>query len=326
MMEVIKAGLSSTIQDYGRFSHAHLGVGKAGAIDGVSLHLANRLVGNPGNTAALEMVILTPVKVRFHRDCWIAVTGSNCAININDRAQGWHGWRIHIKKGETVELKPTHNSGMYCYLAVSGGFDTPRIMDSYSTDIKNHLGGHKKDGSTLSDGDLIPIAKEQPVITHAIGVRAFNRTFISTTISVLKGPEYEQFSKDSRRVFWAELWRISNNSNRMGTRLEGAILTRDITTDMRSQGVFEGVIQVPPNGQPLILAAECQSTGGYPRIAVIPQAELWKLAYIATRQRVRFKLIDDAEANRRLQVQQQYLNTVESMLQLSKTAFGGYYE
>lgn len=314
MMEVIQPGILSSIQDYGRLSYAKMGVGKAGAIDGVSLHLANRLVGNPGNYPALEVSVMTPTKFLFHADTWISVTGSNCTIIIDGRGQGFHGWRTFIRKGQTVELRPAHNSGMYSYLAVAGGFDTPVVMGSYSTDVKNRLGGHKGNGAVLRKGDYLDIKAPEHEITEAIGVRAFSRTYISSVIYVLKGPEFDQFDTDSQTRFFTDEWEISSNSNRMGIRLEGEGLVRDSPQEMRSQGVFEGVIQVPPSGQPLVLAAECQSTGGYPRIAVIPQAELWKLAYLPARKKVTFQLIDEERALEKLQVQQQYLASVEYWL------------
>lgn len=326
MMEVINPGILTTVQDYGRFSYARMGVGKSGAIDGVSLHLANRLVGNPGNTPALEVSVMTPVKFLFHQDSWISVTGSNCTIIIDGRAQGWHGWRTFIKKGQTVELKPAYNSGMYSYLAVAGGFDTPEVMGSFSTDIKNRLGGHKGDGSPLQKGDRLNIKVPSEKIIQAVGVRAFSRTYISTTIFVLKGPEFHQFDAASQARFCEEEWEISSNSNRMGIRLEGEGLVRDKALEMRSQGVFEGVIQVPPSGQPLVLAAECQSTGGYPRIAVIPQAELWKLAYLPARKKVQFKFINETRAQEKLQVQQQYLESVEYILAQPQRNQEVYYE
>lgn len=321
MMEVLNPGILSSIQDYGRFSYAQMGVGKAGAIDGVSLHLANRLVGNPGNTPALEVSIVTPVKFRFHRATWIAVTGSNCTIVIDGQSQGWHGWRTYIRRGQIVELKPAHNSGMYSYLAVEGGFDITPVMGSCSADIKNRLGGHKGNGSPLAKGDRLNFKDSSYAITHAVGVRAFSRTYISSTVSVLKGPEFEQFDAQSQQRFFMQEWEIGSNSNRMGVRLEGEALVRDRPEEMRSQGVFEGVIQVPPSGQPLVLAAECQSTGGYPRIAVIPQAELWKLAYLPARKKVQFVLIDEAEAREKLEIQQQYLRNVEYILRLPQPCF-----
>lgn len=326
MMEVITPGILSSIQDYGRLSYAQMGVGKAGAIDGVSLHLANRLVGNPGNTPAIEASIISPVKFLFHEDSWIAITGSNCTIIIDGKSQGWHGWRTLIKRGQTVELKPAHNSGMYSYLAVSGGFNVPKTLGSCSTDLKNRLGGHKEDGSSLQKGDRLTFNKPSYQLTHAVGVRAFSKTYISTSVSVLKGPEYEQFDECSKARFFSQEWEVSSNSNRMGIRLEGEALSRQDSVEMRSQGVFEGVIQVPPSGQPLVLAAECQSTGGYPRIAVIPQAELWKLAYLPARKKVQFRLIDDAGAKEKLLVQQQYLRSVEYILDLPMRDYGAYYE
>lgn len=317
MIEVLAPGILSSIQDYGRFSYAQSGVGKAGAIDGVSLHLANRLVGNEGNTPALEISIITPVKLKFHSSTWISVTGSNCVIIIDGHSQGWHGWRTYIHKGQVVELRPTYNSGMYSYLAVAGGFDVAPTMGSCSTDLKNGIGGHKGDGTPLLKGDKLHLNEPFHTITRAIGVRAFSRTYISSTVSVLKGPEFDQFDVNSQKKFFTQEWEVDSNSNRMGIRLKGDPLEFQSVKEMRSQGVFEGVIQVPPDGQPLVLAAECQSTGGYPRVAVIPQAELWKLAYLPARNKVRFLIIDEEEARKKLSIQQQYLNNVEYLLQES---------
>lgn len=317
MMEVINAGAYCAIQDFGRSGYAHLGVGKSGAIDTLSLHLANRLVGNPSQTPAIEIALITAAEFQFNQDCWIAVTGSLCNIFIDHTKQVAHGWRIFIQKGQRVKIKPMQQSGLYCYLAVSGGIIAEPVLGSISTDIKNHLGGLNGDGSRLKAGDHIQLNDSYTNFSHSIGIRSFNKEFLANKIFVLKGPEFEEFTEESQQNFVNQSWEVSSHSNRMGIRLMGESLTRSTTSDLLSQGVFEGVIQVPPNGQPLILTAECQSTGGYPRIAVIPQAELWKLAYLPMRNHLRFEFIDEQEAQAKLQTQKKYLQHIEYMLSLA---------
>lgn len=317
MMEVINAGAYCAIQDFGRFGYAHLGVGKSGAIDTLSLHLANRLVGNLSKTPGIEIALITVTEFQFNQDCWIAVTGSLCNIFINNSKQVEHGWRIFIQKGQKVKIKPTQQSGSYCYLAISGGIIADPVLGSTSTDIKNHLGGLTGNGSRLKSGDHIQLNESYTNFSHSIGIRSYNKDFLANKIFVLKGPEFDQFSEESQHNFINQSWEVSSHSNRMGIRLIGESLSRTTSSDLLSQGVFEGVIQVPPNGQPLILTAECQSTGGYPRIAVIPQAELWKLAYLPMRNHLRFEFIDEQEARDKLYMQKKYLQHIEYMLSLA---------
>src|SRR5699024_384402 len=157
----------------------------------------------------------------------------------------------------------------------------------------------------------LPMTQLCKPISQILGVRL---PHWDNCLRVIDGPEYEQFSTQAHRLFWNSNWRIEASSNRMGFRLLGEPLSRIVQQDILSQGVFSGVIQVPPNGQPIILAAEAQSTGGYPRIGVIIHADLWKLGQARIGHYLRFKSVTIEQARQALVMQQAYLNKIDYMI------------
>jgi biotin-dependent carboxylase-like uncharacterized protein len=304
MIEVLSPGLISSIQDLGRRGFAHMGVSQAGAIDGLSLHLANRLVENPGNTPALEIVI-PPAKFRFLSDTWIALAGADC-VAVLDGKPIRTGWRVQVKAGQELTLTPAVYTGFCTYLAVAGGFDVPQVMGSASTDIKAGYGGIE--GRPVRRGEKLKLGKPFYPIKRGVGIMLPEWT---NKIHALPGPEYAQFSKAAQEQFWEEPWKVTSSSNRMGFRLQGKALTRDNAKDMLSQGAFAGIVQVPPNGQPIILAAEAQSTAGYPRIAVITKADIWKIGQLHVGKAVQFAPSTPEAAMGALKKLQDYLQKIE---------------
>lgn len=173
--------------------------------------------------------------------------------------------------------------GMRSYLAVQGGFDIPVVLGSASTDLKAKFGGFH--GRALRDGDQIPLGKPTRQFDRKVGVR---QLLWGNRIRALPGPEYHEFSPDAQQAFWRTAWKLSPQSNRMGYRLEGRELKRESPRELLSHGVMPGVIQVPPNGQPIVLMADAQTTGGYPRIASVIEADLYHLAQIRLGEPIHF--------------------------------------
>lgn len=279
MIEVLTSGFHTTVQDLGRTGYRHIGVSVSGALDRQALMLANRLVANPDNAAGLEVTAGT-LELKFHRDAWFSLTGADYEIKIGTRGI-WHGWRSKINAGETLTLRGP-KSGMRGYLAVDGGIDVPIALGSRSTLIAAELGGHQ--GRALKAGDHLPLG-EKHSLSKPIG--AVHRAY-SNEVRALPGPEMALFTQQSRKVFWTSEWQVSNDSNRMGARLSGEALDLEQAQSLNSHAVMPGTIQVPPSGQPIVLLADGQTTGGYPKIATVIEADLWKLAQTRPGQKLQF--------------------------------------
>ncbi|WON76068.1 5-oxoprolinase subunit PxpC [Serratia sp. UGAL515B_01] len=281
MLKILRAGIYTTIQDLGRNGFRQLGVSQGGVLDVPAMKIANLLVGNAPDAAGLE-ITLGQFSAEFTRPGWIALTGAGCDAQLDDKPV-WTGWRYPVKKGQRLTLKlPKH--GMRSYLALSGGIAVPKVLGSCSTDIKAGFGGFE--GRQLKEGDSLPLGKSQKLPSRSIGVK---QLLSSNRIRVIPGPEYDEFSVKAQEDFWRTAWQLSPQSNRMGYRLYGSsTLTRTTEREMLSHGLLPGVIQVPHNGQPIVLMADAQTTGGYPRIACVIEADLYHLAQIRLGETIRF--------------------------------------
>ena len=213
----------------------------------------------------------------------------------------WTGWRLRAKAGQRLTLKrPLH--GVRSYLAVAGGIDVPEVLGSSSTDQKAGMGGHE--GRLLRDGDRLRIKTSTRHFTTTQGVK---QLLWGNVIRALPGPEYQEFDEAAKESFWRSPWKISPQSNRMGYRLQGQPLTRTTDRELLSHGLLPGVIQVPGNGQPIVLMNDAQTTGGYPRIACIIEADRYHLAQIPLGQPIHFVQCSLEEALKARQDQQRYL-------------------
>ncbi|WLI78334.1 biotin-dependent carboxyltransferase family protein [Kosakonia sp. H02] len=280
MLKIIRAGIYTSLQGGKRVGLRQFGVSYCGALDGPALQVANALVGNAPDAAALE-ITLGQCEVEFARDCWFALTGAGCEAKLDGEAV-WTGWRFAAKAGQRLVLKrPLH--GVRSYLAVAGGFDLPEVMGSGSTDLKTAIGG--LEGRLLRDGDSLPLGTPACAFRSRQGVK---QLLWNNRIRALPGPEYHEFDNASQAAFWRLPWHINPQSNRMGYRLQGQPLVRKTSRELLSHGLLPGVIQVPSNGQPIVLMNDCQTTGGYPRIACIIEADLYHLAQIRLGQPIHF--------------------------------------
>jgi len=299
MLKIIRAGMYTSVQGGKRLGLRQAGVSYCGALDGPALHIANALVGNDQDAAALEMTF-GQCEVEFGEDGWFALTGADCEARLDGKAV-WTGWRHAVKAGQRLVCKrPLH--GVRSYLAVAGGFAVPKVMGSYSTDLKTGVGG--LEGRLLRDGDTLPLGQPTRQFHARQGVK---QLLWSNRIRALPGPEHQEFDKASLEAFWRLPWHLSPQSNRMGYRLQGQPLARASERELVSHGVLPGVVQVPANGQPIILMNDAQTTGGYPRIACIIEADMYHLAQIPLGQPVHFVQCSLEEALAARREQQRYL-------------------
>ncbi|AJQ98369.1 Allophanate hydrolase 2 subunit 2 [Enterobacteriaceae bacterium bta3-1] len=307
MLNIIRAGLQTTVQDQGRNGLRGQGVSLGGALDAPALYAANLLVGNRGTDAGLE-VTLGECTVEFTREGWMALTGAGCDAYL-DKQRIWTGWNYPVRAGQRLVLHRPKR-GMRSYLAVSGGIDVPQVLGSRSTDLTGGFGG--LDGRKLKDGDVLPLGEVRHVPQKSQGIK---QLLFNNYIRVLPGPEYQEFSPEEQEFFWRTPWHLSPQSNRMGYRLNGHSLRRNSLREMFAHGLLPGVIQVPHGGQPIVLMADAQTTGGYPRIACVIEADLYHLAQIRLGEPIHFIRCTLAEAQQAYKEQKIYLRQLERGLQ-----------
>lgn len=309
MIDVLRAGPLTTVQDLGREAWRDRGISRCGALDDIALAWGNLLVGNPVGAAGLEFT-LGPATLRFTTACCIAVTGTDADATLDGRPlRPW--WRQRVQAGQTLKLAAPRER-MRSYLAVSGGIATAPALGSRSTDLKAGFGG--LDGHALRDGDHLPLGLLAALPSRRVGLRPPDW---DASVRVLVGPEHADFSVAARETFWATHWRLTPQSNRMGYRFAGPELKRVRGAELASHGVLPGVIQVPPSGQPIVLLADAQTTGGYPKIGVVIRADLWKLAQLRLGATLHFTSCSRDEAVAALRERQATLDQLRTALCMS---------
>lgn len=303
MLKILRAGMQTTVQDLGRDGYRQLGVSQSGALDAPALRIANLLVGNDENAAGLE-ITLGQFSVTFTKKGCIALTGAGSHTTLDGQSL-WTGWCYPVKKGQVLTMKMPMR-GMRSYLAVAGGIEVDEVLGSRSTDIKAGFGGFE--GRALKEGDMLSVGKAGKVPTLSCGVK---QLLFGNRIRAIEGPEYHEFSADAREAFWRTAWQLSPQSNRMGYRLHGHELVRETNREMLSHGLVPGVVQVPHGGQPIVLMADAQTTGGYPRIACVIEADLYNLAQIRLGMPVHFVKCTVEEALRARTEQNRFIEQIK---------------
>ncbi|WP_158884400.1 biotin-dependent carboxyltransferase family protein [Amycolatopsis anabasis] len=279
-IEILEPGASALIQDLGRPGHAHLGVPPSGALDVPALRLANRLVGNPEDRAGIESV-LGGLALRARASCTVAVTGPAVRVRAGDREIGSHV-PVHLAAGQVLRIGGP-DTGLRCYLAVSGGIDVPPELGSRSRDVLSEIGP-----PPLRAGDVLPLGTPHGVPAGADTV-APPKLADRLEVPALLGPRDDWFDHAAEQL--AAEWTVAAESNRVGLRLEGPALRRTERrrdTELPSEGVLTGAIQVPPSGRPVVFLADHPTTGGYPVIGVVPERSLPALGQARPGTRVRF--------------------------------------
>jgi biotin-dependent carboxylase-like uncharacterized protein len=315
MIEVLRCGAFTSVQDLGRFGLRHLGVSQAGVLDPIATQQANLLLGNEPNAAVVELTV-GPLQLAFHQDCSVVVTGVDFNTTISTgKASAQQqallpGQPIALKAGMQITLQRPMIPGSRAYVAVSGGVDVPVVLGSRSTDINAGFGGFH--GRVLQTGDVLPIGRFfTPPQRIPYGIRPLAPSHV---LRALPGPDYDAFTADAHQRFWMQAWGISHQSNRMGLRLNGQSLKLTSPLSLLSAGVLPGDVQVPPDGLPIVLSNDAQTIGGYPRIASVIQADLWQLAHLPPLTSVYFQPVTHAVATQACERQSRYLERLTESL------------
>lgn len=326
MIKVLKPGLLTSLQDLGRTGFQKQGVIASGAMDPVAHRIANLLVGNQEDVPTMEVTLAGP-SLRFEKDTLISLCGGELSASIDDDPVKL--WRpVFVKKGSKLRFGQA-KEGSRVYLAVAGGFDVPEIMGSKSTYLRAGLGGFH--GRAVQENDELRVEEASGVakkILASLRKESEGRNFISMDwyvasefipafqeeqpVRVMKGRQYHLFKRESREAFFHEVFKVGSKSDRMGYRLEGPGLYLEKEEDMISEAVALGTVQVPSNGQPIILLADRQTTGGYPKIGQIASVDIPLMAQMKPGEKVRFQEISHDEA------QQLYLERERSIQQLAQ--------
>lgn len=307
MIKIVQTAPLMTVQDAGRPHWRHTGVPATGMMDTLALEAANLLLGNPVDAAGLE-ITFGPVQLRFADNRQIVLMGTDMAAQLLSPGQVVvreylaPGFIHAVPAGHVLSLRAAKVPGQRACLAIAGGIDVPLVLGSRSTDLINGFGG--LDGRALKTGDTLPLGASattsanpspgcvsQPYQGSGVRQRAF-----STTLRTVRATDYDVFDDRAQSALWETNWQVTPLSNRMGLRLAGEPLRTDGQLLRSSTGVLPGMIQVPSDGQPIILGNDAQTTGGYPCLASVIAADLWQLAYLTPGTMITFEEISIAEA------------------------------
>jgi antagonist of KipI len=295
MIQVIEPGFLTTVQDAGRFGWARFGVPPSGPMDGRAFRAANALVGNPARAAGLEITLAGPV-LQADRELLIAVCGAEFELWVGGlRVPTWHA--VYVRPGGEIRFGDCLR-GARAYLTVAGGVDVPTCLDSRSTCLAGHFGG--LEGRALRRGDRVPLGAPQPDLAIRAGQawpRAARPIYApNPVLRVVLGPQDDHFAPEGLAAFLASEYELTPSCDRMGFRLSGAPIARRDSAELVSDGVVMGSVQIPGDGQPIVMMADHQTTGGYPKIATVIRADLPLLAQCRPGDRVRFRAVGIAEA------------------------------
>ncbi|RUO18465.1 allophanate hydrolase [Aliidiomarina iranensis] len=294
---VLKGGILSLLQDTGRLRYQHLGVTRGGPLDAKSASWANRLLDNDPDAALIE-VTAGGLELESRTQIMVAVTGGDLNLTLNGEPQP--PWRsFWVRQGDRLKFG-TPRYGFRAYLAVSMGFQTQPVLASRATVQRDQLGGLDGNGGALKAGDELPCGHlpEEP-ISREIPMQYLPEISQDIVLNLIPGYQQQDFSKEAWQTLWHSTYSLSQNSNRMGARLEGpAIVTPN--KSFLSEGVSYGAVQVPANGQPIIMLEDRQTLGGYPKLGNILPLDGFRLAQCMPGAKIRFKPMSLAEGQQQM--------------------------
>ncbi len=329
-IRVLRPGMLTTLQDLGRYGYQKYGVIVSGGMDSYSLRLANFLVGNEEGQAVLEITLTGP-SLQVEKDLLLAITGGNLSPQIA-RQPVPMGRPVYVKAGSIIQFGACQ-SGCRSYLAVAGGFSVLEVMGSKSTYLRAELGGFQ--GRALQREDVLLINPPQESslqIIRQLAGKSSPSSFVSTTwytdsdpilinsrhirVRVLRGRQFDQFSAASQEQLFHSAFRVTTQSDRMGYRLSGVKLQLAQPLEMVSEAVGLGTIQVPPDGNPIILLADRQTAGGYPKIAQVAAVDVAVVAQSKPGSEIWFEEISLAEAEELYLAREQAMNQLKAAIRL----------
>ena len=293
--EILRSGINTTIQDVGRNHLYHIGITVSGAIDQRNYKLANCLVNNKLNEAVIEFAYQGPLLKLKNGNSNFAITGDiffNIIRNNSKIEEGKCYQNYNLKDGEQIDIISTKKSA-YGYLAIRGGFELEKTWKSYSINTKAQIGPNNGKKYSINEKIFINDSTSENYENKKINYKdSFNNT-----IRVIKGTNFDYFSKEAKNIFFNQAYSVSRLVDRMGMRLDGPNLENIINKNIKSEGLIRGVIQVPADGKPIILLSDHGTIGGYPKIAVVISADLDKVAQLVPGTKIHFKEVnlEDAE-------------------------------
>ena len=295
---VRSAGFLTSVQDLGRTGFRQSGVAPGGALDPHAMRVANALAGNSDQAAGLETT-LGKLQLRFEDARIVAWCGGPFTVRVggNNLPAGHAG--VVGKGDELIMVAP--QSGARAWLAISGGIKVPPVLGSRSTDLRGNFGGYE--GRVLRDGDALPLGRAKKLLSQKRAISQWSAAAVWSATSrphsmlrFLRGTDWDRFKTRAHTSLVTRSFTVTAASDRMGTRLDGPPLDRTHPGDLLSEAVAPGTLQVPPNGEPILLLGDCQTVGGYPKIAHVITVDLPLAAQLWPGNTVRFKEVSLAEA------------------------------
>ena len=292
--EILRPGINTTIQDKGRYNLYHIGVSVSGAIDQRNYKLANSLVGNNLDEAVIEFAYQGPLLKLKNANINIAITGDILfkIIRKNSKIEEGECYRNYLlEEGDQIDIISTKKSA-YGYLSVSGGLELQKLWKSYSTNTKAKIGSNN--GNKYSSDDKIFITNSE--VENFLEKKINYKAIIDNTIRVIKGTNFDYFSIQAIENFFNKEFLVTNLADRMGIRLKGHKIENIKNTNIKSEGLVKGVIQVPADGNPIIMLSDHGTIGGYPKIANVISADLDLVGQLTPGTNINFKEVSLEEA------------------------------
>ena len=322
-MEIIvtRAGFLTSVQDLGRTGFRQFGVTTSGALDSFALRVANLLVENDEGAAGLEITI-GGLQLRFEDERIVAWCGGEFDVQIGSRALP-AGHVAHLQSGDELKFGLAQ-IGCRCWLAISGGIDVPVVLGSRSTDLRATFGG--LEGRRLRDGEVVLLGPRPGSSPPATGISSWTAPHDwaspakrNPVLRFVRGADWDRFNASTLQRLTSEPFNISPDSDRMGVRFDGPELKREDETDLISEAVAPGTIQIPPSGKPILLLGDCQTIGGYPKIGHVITVDLGIAAQLRAGDGVRFFEVSLQDAHRLLMERERDLERFRIGLSLQRT-------
>jgi biotin-dependent carboxylase-like uncharacterized protein len=293
VIRVLEPGPQTTVQDAGRTGHMRYGIPPSGPVDRVSFVLANRLAGNDDGAAALEFTLGGP-RLVAEAPCTLAVTGAEAPVTLNEQpAAAWT--TLALAPGDVLRIGAVRR-GVRGYIAFAGGVDVPPVLGSRATYLRGRLGGMQ--GRALRREDVLRLGPAGSARPRTVAVAARPRWDAEAPLRVVLGPQADRFTDEGVAAFLGSVYEVLPQSDRMGARLTGTRIAHARGHDIISDGIALGSVQVPGDGQPIVLLVDRQSTGGYTKLATVCSFDIARVGQAKPGQRLRFTAIDVAEAHR----------------------------